>query len=54
MDEEGAVALVGYAADCISCFRCELRCPVDCIEVAPAAPARESDPMFVVPLEGAP
>jgi NAD-dependent dihydropyrimidine dehydrogenase PreA subunit len=52
MDEKTAVPVVRYPSDCISCFRCELRCPNACFEVAPAAPAEGSDADFVTVKEG--
>jgi len=45
--DANGTAAIRYPSDCIACFRCELRCPNGCVEVAPAAPAKESDASFV-------
>jgi succinate dehydrogenase/fumarate reductase flavoprotein subunit/NAD-dependent dihydropyrimidine dehydrogenase PreA subunit len=52
MDDDHAVATVCYLPDCISCFRCELRCPNGCIEVAPSEPEKDIKSTFITEKRG--
>ena len=35
MDEKGERAVIRYPDDCMTCYTCELRCPVGAVKVHP-------------------
>jgi NAD-dependent dihydropyrimidine dehydrogenase PreA subunit len=35
MDEKGEKAIIRYPDDCMTCYTCELKCPVSAVDVHP-------------------
>jgi NAD-dependent dihydropyrimidine dehydrogenase PreA subunit len=40
LDRETGKAVVTYPADCVSCWSCEMFCPVHCIKVSEPRPMK--------------
>jgi len=40
MDDQGGKATIKYPDDCVSCWSCELLCPVNCIRVSEPRPRK--------------